>query len=92
MGAGPRRNINRVIPSESTRLKVAWCEMPKQKGKENERRDGADMAISPPDRVEYERAMADVLEQMRQKQAQLVSSPTHRCSKLNVHCTRQLGA
>ena len=47
--------------------------MPKQKGGEKERNDVPEAATRPPDREEYERAMADVQEQMRQKQAQLVS-------------------
>lgn len=48
--------------------------MPKQKGGEKERSDVPEAAMRPPDREEYERSVADVLEQMRQKQAQLVSS------------------
>ena len=54
--------------------------MPKQKGvAEKERSDVPCVAMSPPDREAYERAVEDVLEQMRQKQAQLVSTLSPLC-------------
>ena len=65
--------------------------MPKKKGVEEERSDVPDVALCPPDREEYERAMADVMEQMRQKQAQLVSCLTTPFV-LSVRCSWHLRA